>query len=53
MALRYGRLEYLPTPTADDKREHKARVLKQAQEHKVVVTSKETVGFQVPLLICY
>ena len=34
------------------KREQEAKVLKEAQENKVDVTSKETIGFQVPLLIC-
>ena len=42
-----------PQRAAEHKREHEALLLKQAQEHKVVVASKETIGFQVPLLICY
>ena len=35
------------------KRQQEAKVLRAAQEHKLVVTSEETIGFQVPLLICY
>ena len=35
------------------KRQQEAKVLRAAQEHRLVVTSEETIGFQVPLLICY
>ena len=34
------------------KHEKEAKALKETQDHKMDITSKETIGFQVPLLIC-
>ena len=35
------------------KREKEAKAREEAQDYKMEVTSKGTIGFQVPLLICY
>ena len=35
------------------KREKEAKAIEEAQDYKMEVSSKGTIGFQVPLLICY